>query len=279
MELNTCKVSVITTVYNVGDYLKTCIDSILNQTLQDIELILVNDCSTDNSLDIINTYNDSRIKLINNDENVGCGMSRQIGLDNAVGEYTMFVDGDDYIESDCLEMMYNAIQERGVKMVSCEVNSQNHRHINYLTEFLNNKLIDRTVWSEISYSTMRCKCDTCTAYRLFEVIGHDYHILDYNGYNYSYREDSLNNKISIHANIIYNVLDTIENVEWRKQRESLSLQFKEKYNKIKLLLRHGELQHFLNQLKRYNRLHEVTDIYSNELQIIENNKQKILGKL
>ncbi len=278
MDLNTCKVSVITTVYNVGDYLNQCIDSILNQTLQDIELILVNDCSTDNSLEIINSYNDCRIKLINNNENVGCGMSRQIGINNAIGEYTMFVDGDDYIESDCLELMYNAIQECGFKMVSCEVNSQNHRYINYLTEFLNNKLIDRTVWSEISYSTMRCKCDTCTAYRLFEVIGKEFIRLPYIGYHYNYRENSLNNS-GMYNNIIYNVLDIIENVEWGKQRESLSLQFKEKYNKIKLLLRHGELQHFLNQLKRYNHLHEVTDMYPNELQIIENNKQKILGKL
>ena len=130
MDLNTCKVSVITTVYNVGDYLKTCIDSILNQTLQDIELILVNDCSTDNSLEVINSYNDSRIKLINNKENVGCGMSRQIGIDKAIGEYTMFVDGDDYIENDCLEMMYNAVQEHDVKMVSCEVKLQSYRHTN-----------------------------------------------------------------------------------------------------------------------------------------------------
>ena len=96
------KVSVITTVWNVAEWIEKNIQAFLNQTLKDSELILVNDCSPDNSLEIISKYNDPRIKVINNPENLGPGVSRQIGLDNSIGEFTIFVDGDDWLEPDCL---------------------------------------------------------------------------------------------------------------------------------------------------------------------------------
>jgi glycosyltransferase involved in cell wall biosynthesis len=90
------KVSQITTVYNVEEWLEKTIQSFLTQTLKESELVLVNDCSPDGCADIIAKYaNNPRIKVVNNEYNVGAGISRQIGVDTSIGEYTIFVDGDD----------------------------------------------------------------------------------------------------------------------------------------------------------------------------------------
>lgn len=101
-------VSVIVPIYNVEKYLSKCIDSITNQTLTNIEIILVNDGSTDNSGIIADEYakNDNRIKVIHK-ENGGQGSARNIGIDLAIGEYIGFVDSDDWIDLDMYEKLYN----------------------------------------------------------------------------------------------------------------------------------------------------------------------------
>ncbi len=102
------KISVIIPVYNAKDYLKRCLDSVVNQTLSDIEIICVNDCSTDNSLEILNEYAKkySNIKVIDCKVNGGESRARNIGLDNADGEYLAFVDNDDEIDLDFYEKLY-----------------------------------------------------------------------------------------------------------------------------------------------------------------------------
>lgn len=97
---NTPLVSVIMPVFNAGIFLNTAITSLLNQTLDDIEIILVNDASTDNSLDIIKSYakKDSRVTVINSNKNIGAGEARNLGLKNVRGKYLTFMDADDYIE-------------------------------------------------------------------------------------------------------------------------------------------------------------------------------------
>lgn len=107
------KVSVIIPVYNVEKYLRECLDSVINQTLGDIEIICVNDCSPDNSLGILNEYasKDSRIKIINFCENKGPGVARNTALDTAQGEYIMFLDPDDWYELDACEIAYNQITQ------------------------------------------------------------------------------------------------------------------------------------------------------------------------
>ena len=102
------EISVIIPVYNVENYLNQCLDSICNQTFRDIEIICVNDGSTDNSLDILNDYEkkDKRVKIISQ-TNRGLGASRNIGLNNSTGNYILFIDSDDYIELDTLEKLYN----------------------------------------------------------------------------------------------------------------------------------------------------------------------------
>ncbi len=105
------KISLIIPIYNGEKYLRQCIDSILCQTFQDFEIIFVNDCTPDNSIEIIKEYaqNDNRIKIIKNLWNKGQGASRNEGIKHATGEYLMFQDQDDWFEPTAFEEAYNQI--------------------------------------------------------------------------------------------------------------------------------------------------------------------------
>jgi len=101
------KVSVIVPIYNVEEFLPRCLDSLLNQTLKEIEIICVNDGSKDNSLNILNEYaqKDARIIIINQ-ENNGASSARNNGLIHATGEYIGYVDADDWVEKDYYKLLY-----------------------------------------------------------------------------------------------------------------------------------------------------------------------------
>lgn len=113
------KISVIIPVYNVEQYLRECLDSVINQTLQDIEVICIDDCGTDSSCEIIREYaqNDARIKIAVHDKNKGLGAARNTGIKNATGDYLFFLDSDDYLLPEALEMLYSKIISSGSDMV------------------------------------------------------------------------------------------------------------------------------------------------------------------
>jgi len=102
------KISVIVPVYNTEKYLKECLDTIINQTLKEIEIILINNGSTDRSGEILDYYKncDNRIKIIENKKNITAGAARNQGLEVATGEYLSFLDSDDYFELNMLEEVY-----------------------------------------------------------------------------------------------------------------------------------------------------------------------------
>ena len=104
------KISVVVPVFNVEDYLCACIESIINQSFRDLEIILVNDGSTDSSLDICNTFSarDQRITVINQ-KNTGLSGARNSGIKAARGEYILFVDSDDFVAANSLKVVCDAI--------------------------------------------------------------------------------------------------------------------------------------------------------------------------
>ena len=111
MEGNAPKISVIVPMYNAEKYLKLCIDSILSQTFKDFELILIDDCSTDKTLEIAKSFDDSRIKILQNKKNLGSpGLTRNVGIDAAQGDYIYFCDNDDALLPKALENLYNAAE-------------------------------------------------------------------------------------------------------------------------------------------------------------------------
>lgn len=99
--------SIIVPVYNVEKEIRKCLDSIKNQTYGDFEVLCVDDCGKDSSMDIVREYaqKDNRFKILTHEHNRGVSAARNTGLDNASGEYTMFVDSDDWLETNALEVI------------------------------------------------------------------------------------------------------------------------------------------------------------------------------
>ena len=150
------KISVIIPVYNEEDYLNECLDSIVNQSLEDIEIICVDDGSTDNSLNILKSYeSDNRIKIIPK-ENSGLGASRNVALDIAQGEYIVFMDSDDYLNLNALEALYDLAESKSLDCIIYKIANFNNRtrkefHTDYfdmrfLRDLVGDKVFD---WSHV----------------------------------------------------------------------------------------------------------------------------------
>ncbi len=114
------EVSIVVPIYNVEKYLRRCFDSLINQTFTNIEIIALNNGSTDNSLNILKEYanRDKRIKIIDNN-NLGVSEARNIGIKEAKGNYIVFVDSDDWIDKDMVEVLHNSIDSNFCDLVMC----------------------------------------------------------------------------------------------------------------------------------------------------------------
>lgn len=142
------KVSIIVPIYNVEKYLDRCMESLLNQTLKDIEIIMVDDGSPDNCPQMCDEYakKDSRVKVVHK-KNAGLGFARNSGLDIATGEYVAFVDSDDYIDLGMYEKLYKTAIENNNEAVFCA----------FKCEFSPNRFIEYK------------ECDTYTEYTRAEM--------------------------------------------------------------------------------------------------------------
>lgn len=142
------KVSVIIPVYNVEKYLAECLDSVINQTEKDIEIICIDDCSTDSSLNILQEYakNDNRIVILQNEQNSGQSVARNKGLEIAKGEYVLFVDSDDFIEPNLLEIALKYVND--VDIVCFDYREYNP---DKLGSFTHNYTFDNRLYSGEEY--------------------------------------------------------------------------------------------------------------------------------
>ena len=118
------KVSVLVPFYNVEKYVGRCVESLFSQTYSNIEYVFVNDCTPDNSMDIINEYIDkfnvrNKCVIINHEVNTGISASRNDCLDNATGDYILFIDSDDYIDKDMVELLVKAAIENNADISGC----------------------------------------------------------------------------------------------------------------------------------------------------------------
>ena len=140
------KISVIVPVYNVERYLRTCLDSILKQTLSDIEVICINDGSTDSSREILEEYGkkDCRIKIIDK-PNGGLSSARNAGLKHAKGEFISFIDSDDWIENTMLEKLYENAVRLNTDIVICGVHRYDETNKTLLDDdsYFNLKFFDK----------------------------------------------------------------------------------------------------------------------------------------
>ena len=134
MKIKSVKISVIVPVYNVEKYLEKCVESILNQSLKDIEIILVDDGSPDNCPQICDEYatKDSRVKVCHK-QNGGLSSARNEGLKHVSGEYYMFVDSDDWLDSETCEVTYNYAKQNDADCLM----------FSYTKEFGNHSIINK----------------------------------------------------------------------------------------------------------------------------------------
>ena len=153
------KISVILPVYNVAIYLRECLDSIINQTLSDLEIICINDGSTDNSLDILREYekNDKRIIVVDK-KNEGLSVTRNLGITLATGEYISFVDSDDYLDVDFYDILYNAAKKYEADIACTNLYRFSSRKKYYL----------------VKYRFKRCTQSPRLKYKYAEIPRHNY---------------------------------------------------------------------------------------------------------
>lgn len=158
------KISIIIPVYNVERYLRECLDSCINQTLKDIEIICVDDCSTDNSYNILKEYldKDSRIQIFRQEQNRKQGTARNRGLKIATGEYIWFIDSDDYIDTKACQILYNTIKEFDIDLlcfsalIFAEKNGfRKFSYSNYFQGIQINKIYHpKKTWYDLQFSNL-----------------------------------------------------------------------------------------------------------------------------
>ena len=233
------KVSVIIPVYNTEKYLPKCLDSICNQTLKDIEIVCVNDCSTDGSLAILQEYakNDNRIKLINFTKNKGAAAARNAGIDAAIGEYIGFVDSDDFVDLDFYEKLYVKAQETAADIVKSnlmiEEADETHKFSVYdnLQKVRENKLNFTHIPTSISllqfingnkirFNETLKNAEDCVFEVMMSYYANKIEIEDATIYHYRFNQTSLNNtpfysfeKIKNLALSLDNIVDFLNGVE------------------------------------------------------------------
>jgi glycosyltransferase involved in cell wall biosynthesis len=211
------KISVIIPIYNSEKYLPRCLDSVCNQTLSDIEIICIDDCSTDNSLEILKEYSQNYPNLIvkHLEKNQGASFARNAGLALATGEYLAFVDSDDEIDLDFYEKLYEKAGEENSDIVrgqAIEITYSGRK--NFVPQIeQGNKLFFLNFWliaiykrsliaqNNISFSVNHCLGEDLLFLNQALLAAKDLKLVDGTYYHYYRREDSSDSKVLSEAKI------------------------------------------------------------------------------
>lgn len=220
------KISIVTTAYNIEAYVEKCMDSLLAQTHKDIEIIVVNDCSTDKTMDIIGKFADERIKVVNHSQNMGAGWARRTGIGAATGDYVITVDGDDWLAPDFIEALAKNAEETdadivsgGITYVWSDTYEEVKRFLPHVSEgmqkfrdygdkkivFLNNKLVRRTMYDTVPYSTRRYCEDTPVILPLL-YLANKVSYVDVQGYYYLQHDKSLCRRVNAFEEALFKAL-------------------------------------------------------------------------
>ena len=204
------KVTLIVPVYNVEPYLKRCLNSLINQTYKDYEIICINDCSPDQSWKILKEYSISypeKIKVLSNEKNLGLGKTREKGISYAKGEYLMFIDSDDYISNDYIETYMKEMENSKSDMVI-----GGYRRITPEGKVLEEMVLTKDEWAKFRMVSPWGRIMKTQFVREHNLKFGDYKMgedsyfnvtaygesdkiitTDYVGYNWIYREESVSN--------------------------------------------------------------------------------------
>ena len=273
------KISIVLTAYNVEKYIGEAIESCLNQTYKDLEIIIVDDCSTDNTKNLIKSYvekNKDIIKLIENDVNKGAGLARRIGIQNTTGEYVLILDGDDWLNNDFIEALVDKAIETDADIVSggmtirrLDGSYDSTSYGNCICEtpidkvtkfwkdrivFLNNKLIRKKLHNQVPYCHRRFIEDTPVIIPQLYLANKVVYV-DNVGYNYRMIESSLTHQASPFKYALYRSLCAQDIIEFFKK---VDVEF---LNKIPIVRQYT--QH-LNQLKQIKPTPEMVEEFKDD---------------
>lgn len=226
------KVSIIIPVYNVEKYIEECLESVIRQTYKNVEVILIDDGSTDKSGKICDIYmnKDSRIKVIHK-KNEGAASAKNIGLKNISGTYVMFVDSDDVIDKKCVENKVRVLEETDADIVqtkfldmfknntqkyTSDIKNKLYKKDEFLLEYIKywecaifwNKLYKKEVLKDIEFIEGRCIDDEFFTYKIIQnskkiVISNTY------DYYYRHRKSSVMNDFGHRKKILKDQIDFI----------------------------------------------------------------------
>lgn len=269
--------------FNSSSFIIKSINSALNQTYDNIEVIIVDDCSTDNTIEVIKSINDERIKLIKQDENKGAGIARKTGIKYSTGDYTMFLDSDDYIDNNHIQNLINVALEYNADIVASGIIAEENNktiftHIpkfnvynnginainnldSYTKKFLTTTIIKSTLWQKVTYSERRYIEDTQTYLKLL-YFANKVIVINKATYHYIQRNDSLIHTTSKIKNSIYRLLMSKDIYEFSKDKGNFESPENACYLKLKELLDENysleeylkypnecaEILHFISQL-------------------------------
>ena len=243
MEEKNIKVSVVITAYNVEKYIKKAINSVLNQTYKNIEIVVVEDCSTDNTLKFIKGLQKSDlafpINLVQHKENVGAGLSRRDGIKASTGDFIMLLDADDWLNKDYIEHLVDRQKETDADIVGggityCYEDTDKFETNTFGTTvsegfqkfadyndgkivFLNNKIVRSTMYDTVEYCDRRYVEDTPVIMKLLYNANKVAYVNEA-GYNYLQRNGSLCHNSSRWKHNLFCALCCAELIEWFKDK-------------------------------------------------------------
>lgn len=273
-------VSVVVAAYNVEEYIAKCLDSIMSSQYKDFEIVVVDDASTDRTADIVKSYinTNGQIRLIQKNINEGAGLGRRTGVENASGDFILFVDADDWISDTFIQSLVNRQKETDADM-TCggvtilhangaidtkvygeKVSEGMQKFLDYGNGdiiFLNNKLVRKSMYDIVQYSGRRYVEDTPTILPLMYYANKLAYVND-PGYFYLQREGSLchdgDSRQRQIKSALFKALCSKDMIEF----------FKTKEDEYKNIISVPEFIQYVNTLKALNPTQEELSKYSNE---------------
>lgn len=279
MEEKNIKVSVVITAYNVEKYIKKAINSVLNQTYKNIEIVVVEDCSTDNTLKFIKGLQKSDlafpINLVQHKENVGAGLSRRDGIKASTGDFIMLLDADDWLNKDYIEHLVDRQKETDADIVGggityCYEDTDKFETNTFGTTvsegfqkfadyndgkivFLNNKIVRSTMYDTVEYCDRRYVEDTPVIMKLLYNANKVAYVNEA-GYNYLQRNGSLCHDSSRWKHNLFCALCCAELIEW----------FKDKPEPYKTIFGLGQFVEYLKAMNKIQVTKEEKQTYIEE---------------
>lgn len=236
------KISIVMTAYNMEQYIEEAMRSCLNQTYKDIELIVVEDCSTDNTLSVVEKVakEDSRVVIVKHATNLGAGMGRRDGINAATGEYFITIDADDWIDEDFIEALVIKAKDTGADVVSGGITVE--RGNGYWEKtcygdvtttgidkvkkfwgekivFMNNKIVRTSFRDKIQYCHRRFIEDTPTIIPILHMANQvDY--VSNTGYHYRMQDNSLTHNANPFKYALYRALCCMDLIDYFKENNA-----------------------------------------------------------